>query len=82
MVEEEKLDYSYQTKITNPELYKNGLTPYPVVETLDAWLTDEVSKVKKIVQCDGFLKHIFIVKKCEQLMLIIALSLLLLMELL
>lgn len=46
MVEEEKLDYSYQTKITNPELYKNGLTPYPVVETLDAWLTDEVSKVK------------------------------------
>lgn len=35
-----------QTKITNPELYKNGLTPYPVVETLEEWLDDEVSKVK------------------------------------
>lgn len=35
-----------QTKITNPELYKNGLTPYPVVETLEEWLDNEVSKVK------------------------------------
>lgn len=46
ITEQEKLDYSYQTKITNPSYYKDGLTPYPVVETLENWLQNEVSKVK------------------------------------
>ena len=34
------------SKITNPELYKDGLTPYPTVQPLEEWLEDEVSKVK------------------------------------
>lgn len=46
MEENKKRDYSYQTKIYNPELYKRNLTPYPVVETLDEWLENEVSQVK------------------------------------
>lgn len=37
---------SAQTKITNPELYPDGLTPYPVYHTLEKWLEEEVSKVK------------------------------------
>lgn len=43
---DKKRDYSYQTKIYNPELYKGNLTPYPVVETLEEWLENEVSQVK------------------------------------
>lgn len=43
---QEKRDYSYQTKILNPELYKRNLQPYPVVETLESWLENEVSQVK------------------------------------
>ena len=35
-----------QTKITNPELYKDGLTPYPVYDTLEDWIGGEVAKVK------------------------------------
>lgn len=38
--------YAYQVKITNPELYKNGLTPYPVVQELETWLREEVAQVK------------------------------------
>ena len=34
------------SKITNPELYKDGLTPYPTVQSLEEWLNDEVSLVK------------------------------------
>lgn len=34
------------SKIANPELYKDGLTPYPTVQPLEEWLEDEVSKVK------------------------------------
>lgn len=45
-METNKRDYSYQTKIVNKNLYKNGLTPYPVVETLEEWLNNEVAQVK------------------------------------
>lgn len=45
-MEQEKRNYKYQKKIFNPELYKRNLTPYPVVETLEEWLDDEVVQVK------------------------------------
>lgn len=35
------------SKITNPELYKNGIEPYPTVQSLEEWLEKDISKVKK-----------------------------------
>lgn len=46
MIKENPYKYQIDTKI-NPELYKDGLTPYPSVETLDSWIENEVSQVKE-----------------------------------
>lgn len=34
-------------KITNPELYPDGVEPYPRVQELNEWVNEEVAKVKK-----------------------------------
>lgn len=40
-------EYEKQTKIIHPELYKNGLKPYPVCESLEHWVATEVAEAKK-----------------------------------
>lgn len=41
------MEENIYSKITNPELYKNGIEPYPTVQSLEEWLEKDISKVKK-----------------------------------
>ena len=40
------MEENIYSKITNPEFYKNGLEPYPVVQSLEEWLETDISRVK------------------------------------
>ena len=55
-------NYAYQTKVSvNPNLYKNGLEPYPVVENLEHWVNNEVAVAK--TQSMRFLSEMYFHRK-------------------
>ena len=55
-------NYAYQTKVSqNPNLYKNGMEPYPMVENLEHWINNEVAVAK--TQSMRFLSEMYFHRK-------------------